>query len=166
MTMTHTPRQTKDYDAIEALSGSVMGTLCGYVEQFGTKSQKLGTAALVQKIRQHKKKGREIVPWSKYRQELFEICGDWLWLHATNFWRMYEAPKMRVPIVVQQKVLDVTKSSVAGKFGLEDEDAKLMQKEEETKEERIIRKKRSLDSKDEKGVSKRCASDSKAAGKH
>ena len=42
-----------------------------------------------------------------YRQELYVIAGDWLFSHAANFWRNVISCKMRVPVSIQQTVLEV-----------------------------------------------------------
>lgn len=103
-------------EALEALSGCTMGSLCSYVKMHGSGTQQEEVQVLIDKILANKDNRlqksssvQSLTPnqWTHYRQELYEICGDWLWLHATNYWRTNIATKMCVPIRLLQLVLHV-----------------------------------------------------------
>ena len=66
----------------------MLGTLIGYVEEYGSSLQKDAARKLKNRIFALKCKGKEDVggiSWDDMRQELYEICGDVLWNEASNF---------------------------------------------------------------------------------
>ena len=112
--------------ALDAVSGVTLGSLCTYVHTFGTPHQK-------EKVNEMRKmmfdfeeqedkdatskkilENGDSVPqvdWRKYRQQLYDVSGDWLWLHATNHWRTKVSPQMNIPERLLEMALLVDKST-------------------------------------------------------
>eukprot|EP00550_Attheya_septentrionalis_P003851 CAMPEP_0198286254 /NCGR_PEP_ID=MMETSP1449-20131203/5381_1 /TAXON_ID=420275 /ORGANISM="Attheya septentrionalis, Strain CCMP2084" /LENGTH=211 /DNA_ID=CAMNT_0043983941 /DNA_START=178 /DNA_END=813 /DNA_ORIENTATION=- len=95
--------------ALKAVSASAFGSICAYVQEYGTPLQKIKCQAVVQKLlnMQTIKKGLPVQQpdWSILRQNLYSLAGDWLWRHAANHWRVQAASE--IPHILQEYALRI-----------------------------------------------------------
>lgn len=71
------------------------------------------------------------VDWKDLRQRLYSISGDWLWLHATNHWKLKVAPQIIIRPELIEKALYVEQSDIkkhdfsSGSFASTEPDLKI-----------------------------------------
>lgn len=104
---------------MDAVSSAIIGSLCAYVNEFGTPSQKRQTSLVVGsifKVFETQQENRNVkrsneneikVDWQELRQRLHHISGEWLWLHATNHFKLCIAEQMQIPSHLLEKGLHV-----------------------------------------------------------
>ena len=84
---------------LENLSAAVFGNLCEYIRLFGSPYQILHIKEMLNNVLsdQTHTTTRDVAYWKRLRQSAYELAGDWLWMHATNHYRVKIAPQMKIP---------------------------------------------------------------------